>query len=111
MKDRNVIAAVAAGVLTSLVSQPASAESHYSKTVEMIESTISDCYFFKLIGVAQSDPVTPNSPWFAIHREQAQAKEMLAILMTARTSGMILQRVMTNGAVACGHAQVHVIDF
>ena len=111
MSRRPVCAAIAAGLIASSISQSASAEPHYSKAVEILESTISECYFFRLAGVSQSDPVTPNSPWFAIHKDQAQAKDMVALLITARVTGMNLQRVVTNGSVVCGHAQVQLIDF
>lgn len=84
---------------------------HYSKSVALLEAAISDCYFFKLADVTESDPVTPNSPWFAILRTQNNAKEMYTMLMTARTTAAPLQRVITNGTTVCGHAQVSTIDF
>jgi hypothetical protein len=92
-------------------SNAAVAAAHYSKTVSQLEMAISDCYFFQLTGVGESDPVTPNSPWFAILVTQSNAKEMLTLLIAARTAGMPLQRVMTNGQTVCGHAQVSTIDF
>jgi hypothetical protein len=33
------------------------------------------------------------------------------LLIAARTTGMPLQRVITNGTTVCGHAQVSTIDF
>ena len=108
MKVRLVaIAAIAAISWCSV----AGATEHYQKGVQVIQTGISDCYFFQLTGVTESDPVTPNSPWFAILRTQANGKEMYATLMTAKTTGTNLARVITNGATVCGHAQVSQIDF
>jgi hypothetical protein len=97
--------------LATLICGTAAATDHYSRTVSLLEAAISDCYFFKLADVAESDAVTPNSPWFAILRTQANAKEMYTMLITARTTGTPLQRVITNGTTVCGHAQVSTIDF
>lgn len=99
------------GAIAALICGTAAGTDHYSKTVSLLESAISDCYYFKLNDVAESDPVTPNSPWFAILRTQANAKEMYTMLLTARVTGTPLQRVITNGATVCSHAQVHTIDF
>ena len=98
-------------VLAALICGTAAGTDHYSKSVSLLEAAISDCYFFKLADVTESDPVTPNSPWFAILRTQANAKEMYTMLITARTTGTPLQRVITNGTIVCGHAQVSTIDF
>ena len=100
-----------ATAIAALICGTAAGTDHYSKSVSRLEAAISDCYFFKLADVAASDPVTPGSPWFAILRTQANAKEMYTMLITARTTGTPLQRVITNGTTVCGHAQVHTIDF
>ena len=97
--------------VAALICGTSAGTDHYSKSVSLLEAAISDCYFFKLAEVTESDPVTPNSPWFAILRTQTNAKEMYAMLITARTTGTPLQRVITNGTTVCGHAQVHTIDF
>jgi hypothetical protein len=97
--------------LAVLICGNVAAVDHYSKSVSLLEAAISDCYYFKLTDVTESDPVTPNSPWFAILRTQANAKEMYTMLITARTTGTPLQRVITNGTTVCGHAQVSTIDF
>jgi len=84
---------------------------HTGKTVSLLEIAISGCYFFQLSDVGEADPVAPNSPWFAISTTQANAKEMYALLVIARTNGTSINRVLTNGQTACGHAQVLTIDF
>ena len=101
-----LLAAIGALAQTSL----AVAEPHYGKVVSKIEVAISGCYFFQLSGVDEADPVVPNSPWFAILTTQANAKEMYAVMLTVRTTGATLERVVTNGQTVCGHAQVSTID-
>jgi hypothetical protein len=62
-------------------------------------------------GVGEADPVVANSPWFAISTTQPNARELYALLLTARTSGAALDRVVTSGQIVCGHAQVTLIDY
>jgi hypothetical protein len=87
-----------------------SATEHYGKTVSLVEIAIGGCHFFQLTGVTEADPAVPASPWFAISTTQANAKEMFAVLLTVRASGGTLARVLTNGQVVCGQAQVLTID-
>ena len=86
------------------------ATEHYHKEVAVLELAYSDCYFFKLGGVTEADSSVPNSPWFAIQKNQPNAKEMYAILMSLRLAGGTLARVVTTDNVVCGHAQVGTLD-
>jgi len=104
-------AALLASIGSVFLSQAAFATEHYGKTVSVIQTAISDCYYFMLTGVSQSDPITPNSPWFAISKTQANAKEMYTVLVAARTTGVALPQVTTSGATVCGHAQVQSIYY
>jgi hypothetical protein len=83
---------------------------HYGKTIQKIEVAQASCHYFILNGVSEADPVVPNSPWFAIPTSHAHAKELYTMLLTARASGMALDRVKTTGNVVCGHAEVSLID-
>ena len=83
---------------------------HYNKTVSLLEVADSPCIFFQLTGVTQANAVVPNSAWFAIDKNQGNAKQMYAILLSARMSGTSLTRVFTVGDLACGQAKVFTID-
>jgi hypothetical protein len=107
MKFRALITAAAVAICCA---NPASADSHYSKTVSLLQIAVSGCYFFQLTGVTQADPVVANSPWFAIQTSKANAREMYAILLSARLQGTTVSRVLTSGSTVCGHAEVGTID-
>jgi hypothetical protein len=92
-------------------SQAGAVTQHLGKTISVLEVAMSDCYFFQLAGVYEADPSVPNSPWFAIHKTQANAKEMYALLLSLRSTGGMLSRVATTSDVVCGHAQVATLDF
>jgi hypothetical protein len=68
------------------------------------------CTLFQLVGVAQADPVAPNSPWFALESTAPGYKEMVATLLAAKAAGRNIQ-VLTAGTVSatCGHPTVAVI--
>jgi len=108
---KGFLAAAVACVFSLVAVSPAIAGPHYSKTVSVVEIAVSNCYFFKLTGVAEADPVVANSPWFAIAKTHPNAKELYALLLSVRSSGSTLERVVTTGAVVCGHAEVSTIDF
>jgi hypothetical protein len=111
MKIRGLITAA---VVAMCCANTASADSHYNKTISLLEVPAGgDCYFFQLAGVSQADPVVPNSPWFAISKtspSSSSSKELYAILLAARLQGTTLNRVLTSGNIVCGHAQVWTID-
>lgn len=84
---------------------------HFGKTVSLVETdAVSSCLFFQLSGVSQANPVVANGVWFAIDKNAENAKEIYAILLSARLTGTTLTRVVTNGEVACGQAKVLAID-
>jgi len=86
---------------------PAFAIEHGNKTVSIFHSPDArGCAFFILNGVNQSDPITPNSPWFAVSKDHVGFKEIVATLLMARATGVPLQHVATTGAMVCGHAEV-----
>jgi hypothetical protein len=72
-----------------------------------------DCVYFELAGVPQADSnVSGGGSWFAIPRSAPGFKEIYALLLTAKTTGMALT-VETTGVAAggaCGvFAGVHQI--
>jgi hypothetical protein len=69
-----------------------------------------ECTFFIINGVSESDPITPNSPWFAAPKTHPGYKDIVATLLMARATGMPLQHVSTTGAVACGHAEISSVS-
>ena len=83
---------------------------HFNKTISLLEVADSNCIFFQLSGVTEANPVKPNGAWFAIERNQGNAKEMYALLLSVRLSGNTLARVLTTGTLACGEATVGTID-
>jgi hypothetical protein len=93
----------AAAICSTLFCVDASASQQYQATVAQIEppNYNLDCFWFQLSGVAQADPVVPNSPWFAIPRTQTGYNELIATLLAAKLSGSTVE-VATTGAVAGG---------
>lgn len=83
---------------------------HLNKTISLLEINTTGCHFFQLTGVTQADPVAPNRAWFAIRIDQPNSKELYALLLTARTTGVALTRVVTSGQIACGEAEAVTVD-
>lgn len=84
---------------------------HSGKEVSMIEtSSGAPCTYFQLNGVGEADPVVANSPYFAVSQTHVGYKEIISILLVARTTGKVLT-VVTTGGVACGHAAVSRINY
>jgi uncharacterized protein (UPF0254 family) len=72
------------------------------------------CYYFTLAGVTEADPSVPGNPWFAISTtSNNNAKEQLALILTARAAGTALSAVVTTGSAdpACGNATISSIQF
>ncbi len=79
---------------------------HENKSVRSIGSPDSrQCIFFQLTGVSEADPVNPNNPWFAVAKTHGGYKEIVAMLMMAKATGIPIS-VGTTGALACGEAEV-----
>lgn len=84
---------------------------HFNKTVLWLETdAVNSCIFFRLADVNEANPVVPNDVYFAIDMTKANAKEMYASILGARLSGSSVNRVLTNGEVACGKSKVLTID-
>lgn len=94
----------------SLTCATANAAEYVSTVAELQpnHSTL-DCVFFRLDGVAQSDPPSPNGGWFAISRSSLGAKDAYALLLAARLTGMPVH-VVTGGALACSYAEATYIN-
>jgi hypothetical protein len=58
-----------------------------------------DCVAFQLTGVNEADPVAPDTPWFAVPRSALGFKEIYALLLTAKASGIPIT-VETTGVLA-----------
>jgi hypothetical protein len=94
-------------VLALSLPMPMLASAHYNKEVTVVHSPDTrQCTFFMLSGVSEAAPVAPGDPWFAVPKSHAGYKEILAVLLLARTTGKALTHVATSGALACGHAAV-----
>jgi hypothetical protein len=62
-----------------------------------------------LTGVAQADPVVPNSGWFAINASAAGAQAAFATLLAAKISGTAVH-VTTDGTTSCGFATANWVS-
>lgn len=103
---------VAVALLLGTVSVASFAATHQNKGVSKVFGPDTrECTFFQLSGVVESDPVTPGNPWFAISKTHAGYKELIAILLLARATGMPLTHVTTSGALACDQAEVVGLSF
>ena len=60
-----------------------------------------DCYWFRLNGVGEADPVTPGNPWFAVARTELGSREAYATLLAAKVAGAPVT-VYTDGTTVCG---------
>lgn len=88
------------------------ASTHVNKEVVALHSPDSrDCSFFMLSGVNEAHPAVPGSPWFAISKSHQGYKEIVAMLLIARTTGRALNHVGLSGAIVCGHAAVVSVSF
>lgn len=61
------------------------------------------CFYFRLKGVSEADPVKPGDSWFALERTQPGAKEALATLLLAKATDKTVT-VVSQGAMKCGYA-------
>lgn len=84
---------------------------HYVSTVGELQPNHStlDCFFFKLDGVTQTNPLSPNPGWFAVARSSVGAKEAYAAVLAARLTGMPI-RVTTGGGLACSYPEATYIN-
>lgn len=83
----------------------------YRTVTNLQADSYNQCIFFQLSGVSEANPAVPNSPWFAIDNTQPNAKELYAMLLSARLTDRAIPRVLTNGVTACGYARVTTIEF
>lgn len=84
-----------------------SAVNHVDKKVGELQPTyaVADCFYFKLKGIAEADPVKPGVAWFAVSRTDFGAKEAYATLLTAKLMDANV-RIITSGGISCGYAGV-----
>ena len=101
---KGIVQSVCVAVASLLCEGIAHSEQVYLSTVTQIQPPNSsvDCLWFQLNGVAQADPINPNSPWFAIPRTQNGYNELYALLLAAKLGGLTLQ-LATTGAAAGGN--------
>lgn len=87
-----------------------SAVNHVDKKVGELQPTYAaaDCFYFKLKGIAEADPIKPSVAWFAVSRTDFGAKEAYATLLAAKLMDANV-RIITSGGVSCGYAGVSEI--
>jgi hypothetical protein len=83
---------------------------HFNKVVSLLEVQNAACYFFQLDGVSVVDSSISTTPWFAIPRNSENAKELYALILSAKLTGTPLSRVLTSGSLARGQSEVLTID-
>jgi len=69
-----------------------------------------DCFFFKIAGVVQTNPASPNPGWFAVQRSLSSSKESFATVLSARLTGGAIT-VNTGGGLVCGYPEATYINF
>jgi hypothetical protein len=69
-------------------------------TIEPPQAT-TDCLYFQLAGVGEADPLTPNNPWFAMPRSHPGFREIYAMILMTKATGMEVV-VRTTGSLAGG---------
>lgn len=104
------ISALAVCALAATASLPSFATDHVGKTVSELQAnhTATDCFYFRLDGVSEADPVKPNDPWFAVSRTAYGAKDAYALLLAARVTGTAVH-IVTTGAMVCGYASASFV--
>lgn len=105
MSNRFPIAIFSALLCAALPHNASGQVSHTGNEVWVLHSPDSrPCVFFLLNGVAEADPVMPGNPWFGLPKSHPGYKEILTLLLIARTSGKEFNAVVTTGQVAqeCG---------
>jgi hypothetical protein len=110
MNKATVPAILLLGSILGISSAEAALVQHFDKTISVLEAADSPCIFFQLTGVTEANPAVPSGVWFGIDKNQGNAKEMYALLLSARLSGTSLARVLTNGDVVCGVAKAFTLD-
>jgi hypothetical protein len=106
MKSKIIFGLIVA-MLAAITSSACAAVAYNGKTVGNLQGFYdgADCFYFKLNGVTEADPIKANDPWFAISRSQYGTKDALAVLLAAKVSGMTVH-VSTRGTLVCGYAGV-----
>jgi hypothetical protein len=91
----------------ALIGEANAVVDYHNANVSTLQATYQDtnCFYFRLIGVAQADPVVPGSPWFAVPRSQTGAGDVYALLLGAKLSGAPVW-IQTSGQMVCGYAAV-----
>lgn len=97
-------------VLISLIafcfSSSSYAVEHIGKKVSVVQSsTTTNCVYIQLENVLEADPVKPNSPWFAVAKDNASKADVLGIAMTAFTADLSVT-VKTTNSIVCNQAEI-----
>lgn len=92
--------------LSMFVSVANAYQVHYMKHVEVVHSPDTRaCTFFRLVDLAEADPVVPGNPWFSLPQSHIGYKDALSLLIAGYTAGKPVT-VETTGNAVCGHAEV-----
>jgi hypothetical protein len=111
-RTRNVLRIIVASIeMSALIPATSSAAQFYTATIAQLQapSFNQDCIWFSLTGIAQADPIVPNSPWFALARTQTGFNEIYAMLLATKMSGATIAILTTGtnaGGVCNGYAGV-----
>jgi hypothetical protein len=103
-RTENILRIIVASIgMSALTPTPSSAAQFYTSTIGQLQapSFNQDCIWFTLTGVAQADPIVPNSPWLALARTQTGFNEIYAMLLATKMSGATVA-ILTTGVNAGG---------
>lgn len=106
----NIVKTLVALAATMTLTAPANAVDHTAKRVlDLHVDATRPCAFFRLEGVAEADPVTPGSMWFAVPRAHAGYTELFAMLLTAKAANLPVT-IKTNGTSSTACSTVPNVD-
>jgi hypothetical protein len=94
------LSALTTTVLLLVLAQPSYAVAWNGYQVgRILPPDSKDCVAFQLTGVNEADPAVPGIAWFAVPRSAFGFKEIYALLLTAKASGIPIT-VETTGQLA-----------
>lgn len=92
-----ILKAPAVVALSMIFASPVFAVGQLDKQLQFVIADTRPCVFFTLNGVQQADPINPNQPWFALPTSHPMFQQILAMLLTAKSSQAHID-VYTTGA-------------
>ncbi len=95
--------------LMLMVSVNCFATTHRSTVATVHSPDNRPCAFFRLDGVNQADPITPNVPWFSVPTSHPGFDMIVTLLITAKITGRTVI-VRTTSTSQCGHVTVHNME-